>query len=212
MSNFFVDNPAQKLLLFGRLLGCFNSYSGPHSIWKCPWPAWKTFFVKLHNGAFLSAKFLSADFDNDLSIFFVEHPDQKNHLVKSLIGCIHSNSSPHFIWTSRSLDWRTLFVKLHTDIFLSANFGDDMSKFSEDTPDQKIFLFQNLLGCRHSYSSPHSSWTCPWLAWRTLFVKLLTNTSLSAKFDNDMRKIFHRKLGSKTLSVTELTMIYTLLL
>ena len=185
MSTFLVDNPDQKSLLLQNLLGCLRSYSSPHSIWTRPRLHWKTLFMKLHTDTLLSAKF-----DNDISTFFVDNPDQLFVLFQHPLGCIHFYSSPHSIWTSTWLDWETLFVKLRTETFIGAKFDKDMSTFLVDNPDQKFLLLQNLLGCLHSYSRPHSIWTSPWLDWKTLFVKLHTDTLLSAKFDNDMITFF----------------------
>ena len=185
MITFFIDKPDKKFLLFQHLLGCIHSYFSPHFVWTSPWLDWKTLFVKLHTDTLLSAKF-----DNDMSTFFVDNPDQKFLLFWNLLGCIHSYSSPHFIWTSPWLDWKTLFVKLHTDTLLSAKFDNDMSTFFVDNPDQKFVLFQHLLGCIHSYSRPHSIWTSPWLDWKTLFVKLHNETFIGAKFDNDLCTFF----------------------
>ena len=133
--------------------------------------------MKLHTDTLLSAKF-----DNDISSFFVDKPDQKFLRFNNLLECIHSQSSPHFIWTSSWLDWRTLFVKLHANTFLSAKFDIDMSTFFVDKPEKKFLLFKNfknLLGYRHSHSSPHFIWTFPWLDWRTLFVELHTDIFLA---------------------------------
>ena len=171
ISTFFVDNPDQYFLLFQHLLGCIHSYLSSHSIWTSPWLDWKTLFVKLPTETFLGPKF-----DNDMSTFLVDNPNQQFLLFQRLLGCIHSYSSPQFIWTSPRLHWKTLFVKLHTDTLLSAKFNNDMSTFFVDNPDQKFVRFQHILGCIHSYSSPHSIWTSPWLDWKTLFVKLHTDT------------------------------------
>ena len=95
--------------------------------------------------------FLSAKVDNDMSSFFEDEPEKKFLLFKNLLGCIHSHSKPHFIWANPWLDWRTLFVQLHTDNFLSAKFGNNLSKFFVDNPDQKFFPFQNLLRRNHSF-------------------------------------------------------------
>ena len=141
--------------------------------------------MKLHTDTLLSVKF-----DNDMSTSLVDNPDEKILLLQNLLGCLHSYSSPHSIWTSPWLDWKTLFVKLHTDTLLSAKFDNDMSTFFVDNADQKFLLFQHLLGCILSYSSPHFIWTSPRLHWKTLFMKLHTDTLLSAKFDNDMSTFF----------------------
>ena len=185
MSTSLVDNPDEKILLLQNLLGCLHSYSSPHSIWKSPRLHWKTLFMKLHTHTLLSAKF-----DNDKSTFIVDNPDQNFLLFQHLLGCILSYSSPHFIWTSRRLHWKTFFMKLHTDTLLSAKFDNDMSTFFVDNPDQKFLLFRYLIWCLQSYSSPHFIWTIPRLPWKTLFLKLHTHTLLSAKFDNDMSTFF----------------------
>ena len=185
MSTFFADNRDQKFLLFQHLLGCRHSLSLPHSIWTSPWLDWKLLFVKLHTDTLLSAKF-----DNDTSTFLVDNPDQKLLLLQNLLGCLHSYSSPLFIWASSRLHWKTLFVKLHTDTLLSTKFDNDTSTFLVDNPDQKLLLLQNLLGCLHSYSSPLFIWASSRLHWKTLFVKLHTDTLLSTKFDNDMSTFF----------------------
>ena len=185
ISNFFVDYPELKFLLLQSLLGCKISYSRPHSIWTSPWLDWKTLFVKLHTNTFLSAKF-----DNDISTFFVDNPNKKHFLFQNLLGCIPSYCSPRLIWTSSWLDWKTLFVKLHTETFIGANFDNNISTFFVDYTDQKFLLLQSLLGCKISYSRRHSIWTSPWLDWKTLFVKLHTDTFLSAKFYNDMSTFF----------------------
>ena len=171
--------------MFKNLLGWIHSHHNPHFIWTSPWRDWRTIFVKLHTDTFFSA-----EFDNDISSFFVDKPDQKFLRFNNLLDCIHSHSSPYFIWTSHGLDWRTHFVKLHTDTFLSAKFDNDMSTLFVDDLNQKFLQFKNLLRCVHSYSSPHFIWTSSWLDWRTLFVKLHTDTFLSAKFDNDMSSFF----------------------
>ena len=101
---FFVNNPDKKLRLFQYLLGSVHSYSSHHFIWTSSWIDWKKNFV-----------IMSAKIDNDMSIFFVNNPDQKFLLFQYLLGSVHSYTSPHFIWTSLWLDWKTLFVILHTD-------------------------------------------------------------------------------------------------
>ena len=75
-------------------------------------------------------------------LFNLDNPDQIFVLLQNLLWCIHSFSCPHSIWTSPWLDWKTLFVKLHTDTLLNAKFDNDMSTFFVDNPDQKFLLFQ----------------------------------------------------------------------
>ena len=141
--------------------------------------------MKLHTQTFVRASIY-----NDTSTFFVDLPGQKFLLFQNLLGCKLSYSGPHSIWTSPWLDWKILFVKLHTDTFLSAKFDNDMSTFFVENPDKKLLLFQNLLGCIHSYFSPRFIWTSSWLDWKTLFVKLRNETFIGAKFDNEISTFF----------------------
>ena len=142
---------------------------------------------------------MRAKFYNDLCTLIIDNPDKKILLFHNLLGCIHSYFSPHSIWTSLWLDWKTLFVTLHTETFICAKFDNDMSTFFVDNPDQKHFLFHNLLVCIQSYSSPHSVWTSLWLDWKTLFVKLHTETFIGAKIDNDMSTFFVDNTDQKLL-------------
>ena len=125
-----------------------------------------------------------------MSTFFVDNPDEKIFLFQNLLGCIHSYSSTHLIRTSSWLDWRTLFVKLHTDTIWGQNLTLTWVTFFVQNPQQRIILFHNLLVCIHSYFSPQSIWTSPWLYWKTLLVKLHTDIFIGAKFDNDMSTWF----------------------
>ena len=110
------------------------------------------------------------------------------------------------------LDWKTLFAKLHTDTLLIAKLDNDMSTFFVDNPDKNFLLFQRLLGCIHSYSSPHFIFTSHWPDWKTLFVKLHTDTLLSAKLDNDMSTFFVDKPDQYFRSVSGPSRMNTLLL
>ena len=110
------------------------------------------------------------------STFFIDYPDQKFFQFQNPLVCKHSYCSPHSIWTNCCLAWKKFFVKLHNDTFFSGKFDNHMSNFFVDNPDQIFVLIQNLLGSLYSHSSPHSLLTCPWLDWKTLFVKLHTHT------------------------------------
>ena len=82
--------------------------------------------------------FMSAKFDNEKSPFFVDKPDQIIFLFQNLLGCIHYCCSPRFNWTNSWLDWKTFFVKLHTETFMGAKFDNDISTFFVDYTDKKI--------------------------------------------------------------------------
>ena len=63
------------------------------------------------------------------SFVFLFKPDQIFFLFHNQLGYINSYTSPHFFWTISWLEWKTLFVKQHSDTFLSAKFNDNMSTF-----------------------------------------------------------------------------------
>ena len=147
-----MNNPDKKLRLFQYLLGSVHSYSSHHFIWTSSWIDWKKIFV-----------ILSAKIDNDMSIFFVNNPDQKLRLFQYLLGSVHSYSSHHFIWTSSWIDWKKIFV------IMSAKIDNDMSIFFVNNPDKKLRLFEYLLASVQSYTSPHFIWTSPWLDWWNTF-------------------------------------------
>ena len=195
LSTFFVDKPDKKFLTFKNLLGWIHSHSSPKLIRTTLGLDWRTVLVKLHTDTFLSAKF-----ENDLSTFFVDKPNKKFLMFKNLLGWIHSQPSLNFIWTSSWLDWRTLFVKLHTDTLLSAKFDNDMSYFFVDEPEQKFLRFNNLLDCKHSHSSPHFIWTSHGLDWRTHFVKLHTDTFFERKIWQRHEYFIRRRPRSKVPS------------
>ena len=140
MSTFFVDN-ADHFFSVSKPTSMYTLLLYPSIHLNASSTEWNTLFVELHSDTFLSAKF-----DNNLSTFFVDKPDQKFILLQNLLGCIHSYSSPHFINKIFWLDWKTLFV-LHSHTFLSAKLDNDMSTFFVDNPDQKVSPFQSLLGC-----------------------------------------------------------------
>ena len=152
---FFSEQPRSKIPSIQNLLGWLHSYSSHHFIWTISWIDWKKIFV-----------IMSAKFDNDMSIFFVNSPDEKFLLFQYLVGSVHTYTSPHFIWTSPWLDWKTLFVILHTDNFRAQSLTTTWIPSFVDNPDQKYLLFQNLLGWLHSYSSHHFIWTSSWLEWK----------------------------------------------
>ena len=194
--NFFRRQPRSKILSDSKLLVSIHSYSSPHFVWTSSWLDWKSLFLKLHTDTFLSAKF-----DNDMSTVFVDNPDQKFFLFQKLLGCIHSYSSPHFIWTNSWLDWRILFVKLHTETFVRAKFDNDMSTFFVDNPDQKFVSDSKLLASMHYYSIPHFIWKSSWLDWKTLFVKLHIDTFFERKSWQRHENFFRRQPEQKFLLI-----------
>ena len=61
--------------------------------------------------------FLSSEFDNVLSTFFVDDLYQILSLFQNLLGLWHSYLGPQPIWTNLWQDWKSLFMKLHKSIF-----------------------------------------------------------------------------------------------
>ena len=192
-----MNNPDQKFILFQFLIRSVHSYTSPLFNWTSSWLYWRTLFVILHTDNFWAHSLTTS-----WILFFVDNPDRKFLLFRNLLGRVHSYSSPHFTWPSSWPDWRTLFVKLHTDTFLSAKFENDMSEFFVVNTDNFFFLFQILLGSIRSYSGPRFIWPSSWPDWKTHFVKLHTDTFLSAKFDNDMSICFREQPRSKIHSVS----------
>ena len=90
---------------------CFKTYRD-FSVLRRPSTQLKKSFTKLKIAFHETAQeyFLSSKFDNVLSTFFVNHPDGKLALFHLV--------DPHFIWKSPSLDWISLFVKLHKSILI----------------------------------------------------------------------------------------------
>ena len=189
---YFLRQPRSKVLCVSKLLGCILYYSSPHFIWTSSWLDWRTLFVKLHTDTIWGQNLTTT-----WVLFFVENPHQRILLFRNLLVCIHSYSSIYFIWTGSWLDRKTHFVKLHADTFWGQNLTTTWVIFSWTTHIKNFFLFQNLLGCINSYSSPHSIWTSPWLDWKTIFVKLHTKSFMGVKFDNDMRTFFIKNPNQK---------------
>ena len=62
--------------------------------------------------------FLCSKSDFVLSTFFVDHIDGNSALFHNLLELSNSLVDPHFIWKSSSLDWISLFMKLHKSILI----------------------------------------------------------------------------------------------
>ena len=62
--------------------------------------------------------FLSSKFDNVLSTFFVDHLDGKLALFHHLLKLSNSLLDPLLIWKSPSLDWISLFMRLHKSFLI----------------------------------------------------------------------------------------------
>ena len=147
-------------------------------------------------------------------LFNLDNPDQKFVLLQNLQWYIHSYSCPHSIWTSPWLDWKTFFVKLHTDTLLNEKFDNDMSTFFVDNPDQYFLLFQ--------FSEPtrmHTLLLLPSFHLNKSLTRLKNIFRETAHRHSFERKIwqrheyfFRRQSRSITLSFSAPTKMHTLLL
>ena len=142
--HFFCKNPDQKFLLFQNLLGWIQFYFCPHFIWTSSCLDWKTLFVHLAYRDLYRRKIWK--FDNDMSTFFVENPDQK-------IPSVSEPTRMHTLELFPSFHLNKFITRLKNTFcayrqFFSAKLDNDMNTFfSVENPDKKFLLFQNLLGC-----------------------------------------------------------------
>ena len=109
--SFFHRPPRWKIISVSEPTRNVTLFRSPSFQLKKPFTRLKIAFQETAQEYFLSSKF-----DNVLSTFFVDHLDGKLALFHNLIGLSHSLVDPHFIWKSPSLDWISLFVKLHKSI------------------------------------------------------------------------------------------------
>ena len=116
--------------------------------------------------------FLSSKFDNVLSNFFVDLQDGKISLFQNLLELSNSLEDPLFIWESPSLDWISLFIKMHKSILIFELKIWRVNYFFRRTLDGKLALFHILLGLSNSLVDPHFNWESPSLDWTSLFMKL----------------------------------------
>ena len=115
--------------------------------------------------------FLSSNFDNVLSTFFVDDLYQILSLFQNLLGLWHSYLGPQPIWTSPWQDWKSLFMKLHKSIF-ELEIWQRVNYFFRRWPISNIFSVSDLLGLWHSDLGPQPIWTSPWQDRKSPFMKL----------------------------------------
>ena len=122
---FFIDSPDQKPF-------CFRTYWYAYTptLALLPFEQVLELIEKYCSWNCIPRPLYAIKFDNDLSTLFVDNQDQKLFVFQNLLGCIHSYSSPHSIWPSPWPDWKTLFVKLHSEAFIGAKFDNYMGFFS----------------------------------------------------------------------------------
>ena len=115
LSTFFVDHLDGKLAQFENLQN-LKIIRGP----RRPSTQLKKFFTRLKIAFHETAQeyFLSSNFDIVSTTFFVDHLDGKIAPSQDLLGLSNSLLDPHFIWKSPSLDWISLFMKMHKSILI----------------------------------------------------------------------------------------------
>ena len=118
--------------------------------------------------------FLSSEFENVLSTFFLDDLYQIFSLFQNLLGLWHSHLGTQPIRTSPWQEWKSLFMKLRncTRVFFELEIWR-VKYFFRRWPIYEILSpFQNLLGLWHFYLGPQPIWTSPWQDWKSLFMKL----------------------------------------
>ena len=126
---FFVNNPDHKFFLFQYLQENVHSYTSVHFIWTISRLDWWNTFCETAYRHFFWHKF----WQRHEYFFFVANPGQNFFLFQNPLGWVHSYSCPHFIWTSSWLDWKRLFVILHTDNFWAQKLTTTWRFFSWTT-------------------------------------------------------------------------------
>ena len=179
----------------------------PQFIWISPWLLWKAISVET-----LYSEFLSAKFDSVSSTFFLYTLDQKFFPSQTVLGQWRTSPDPQFIWLSRWLVWKAIYVETVYSKFLRAKFDNVSSTFFVYHLGQKLFSSQTVLGQWHSSLDPQFIWINPWLGWEAIYVKTLYNEFLSAKFDSVSSTFFRIHPRSKILSLSDCSRTVTLLL
>ena len=103
------------------------------------------------------------------------------------------------------------FFETAHDYFMSSKFDNVLSTFFVDNLYQKLSLFQNLLGLRHSYLWPQLISTSPWQDWKSLFMKL-HKSFFELEIWQRVKYFFRRWPISNIMVVSEPTNIIKLLL
>ena len=166
LSTFFVDQLDGKLNLFHNLLGLSHSLLDPHFIWESPSLDWISLFRKLNKSIL--------NFEHKIwriKYFFRRPPRWKIISISNLQGLSQSYAGLQFNWKSPSLDWKSLFKKLHKSIFW-ARIWQRVKHVFRRSPRWKISSVSEPTKLSQSYAGPHFIWKCPSLDWISLFMKL----------------------------------------
>ena len=125
---FFLYTLDQKISPSQKVLGQRNSSLDPQIIWLNPWLGWKAIYVET-----LYSEFLSAEFDNLSSTFFVYHLGQKFFASQTVLKQWHSSPDPQFIWVSPRLGWNAIYVETLYSEFWAQNLTSYPVLFSYTT-------------------------------------------------------------------------------
>ena len=194
--------------MFQFLIKSVHSYTSPLFNWTSSWLYWRTLFVILHTDNFWAQSLTTS-----WILFFVDNPDQKFLLFWNLIGRVEYTPTLALISFDQVLDqveehfsWNCI-----PTLFLAQNLTTTWVNFSLTTQ-IIIFFFLRFYWEAYALILALVSFEKFWLDWKTYFVKLHTDTFLSAKFDNDMNTFFRKQARSKNPSISEPTRTSTLLL
>ena len=128
--------------------------------------------------------FLSSKFDNVLSTFFVYRLDGKLALFHNLLGLSHSLVETHFIWKSPSLDWVSLFMKLHKSILIFELKMWSFGYFFHRPPGRKIICVSEPTRIITVLRKPSIHLNKSFTRLKIAFHETAQEYFLSSKFDN----------------------------
>ena len=131
---FFRIPPRSKIQ---TVLGHWHSSLDPQFIWICPWLGWKAICVET-----LYSEFLSAEFEDVESSFFVYHQVQEFSCSQTVLRQWHSSLDPQFFWICPWLGWKAICVETLYCEFLGAKFEDVESNFSYTTKFKNFFVLR----------------------------------------------------------------------
>ena len=172
--------------------GLSYSHLGPQLIWKSPWLDWKSLFIKLHRSSFLSS-----NFDNVLSTFFVDHLDGKLALLRNLLKLSNSLVDSNFTWKIPSLDWISLFMKLNKCILIFELEIRSIKYFFRRPPKWKIISVSEPTRIITFLRRPSIQLNKSFTRLKIAFHETAQEYFLSSNFDNLLSTFFVDHLDGK---------------
>ena len=125
---FFAYTLDQKFFPSQTVLRQWHCSLEPQFIWISPRLGWKATYVET-----LYSEFLSANFDNVSSTFFVYTLDQNIIPSQTVLGMWHSSLDPHCIWIIPWLNWKAFYVETQSSEFWARNLTTYRVLFSYTT-------------------------------------------------------------------------------